>query len=90
MAEGAHGKNGDGDEGRIVAVERAEIKRHRHLGDFEFLLPEHPLKGERGKEIDMLDVDALGMHAPVGERARMLVILRREGELQIGHGDLPR
>src|SRR6266704_249711 len=85
VAEEARGKHRDGDEGWLLPHERNAIRRERHLRRVELAVAQHPEEGLLDVEVLIHEVDALGTHAAVGERARAVVVPAREGKLELGH-----
>ena len=75
----------NGDERRIVLVQRVEIEGQPQLGGFELALAHHAVEGRRRKRVVIGEIDALGLDAAVHQRARAIVIPARQGHLQIGH-----
>src|SRR6266705_3438547 len=86
VPEKARWKNGDGDEGGVLTHERHAIRGQRHLRRVELAVAQHPEKRLLDEEFVIDEVDALGVHAAVGERASAVVVPAGEGELESGHG----
>src|SRR5204863_9330675 len=73
-------------EGRIVPHERHAIRGQRHLRCVELAVAQHPEKRLLDEKFVIDEIDALGMHAAVGERAGSVVVPAGEGELESRHG----
>src|SRR3989442_7098114 len=86
VPEKARWKNGDGDEGGVLTHERHAIRGQRHLRRVELAVAQHPEKRLLDEEFVIDEVDALEVHAAVGERASAVVVPAGEGELESGHG----
>src|SRR4051812_15709309 len=90
VAERARREDRDGDERRLIRVERLHVRGERHLGGIELLearlAPERLLDLER--QVD--EVDAFHAHAAVGERARAVVGPAGEGEAKSLHDSRER
>src|SRR2546422_469920 len=86
VPEKARWKNGDGDEGGVLTHERHAIRGQRHLRRVELAVAQHPEKRLLDEEFVIDEVDALRVHAAVGERASAVVVPAGEGELESGHG----
>src|SRR5882762_4841289 len=86
MPEKARWKERDGDEGRVLPHERHAIGGQRHLRRVELAVAQHPEKRLLDEEFVIDEVDALGTHAAVGERASTIVVPAGEGELESRHG----
>ena len=73
-----------------AALER-RIGRKRQLGDVELLPVQHALEGlARAKNLDV-EIDALGLHPAVDQRAGAVVVPAGERELEVRHrSSLPR
>jgi len=78
------GKHRDGDERRVLAHQRHAIRGHRHLRDIELAVAQHAEEGLFDEEVVVDEVDALGTHAAVGERARAVVVPAGERKLKLG------
>ena len=80
------GKTGIAMNGAIVAPQRHRVRRQRHLGHVEFAVPQHAEERLLDVELEILEVDAVGPHAAVGERARAVVVPAGQREAQARHG----
>src|SRR5207247_1260716 len=86
VTEEARGEHRDRDEGRIIPHERHAIRGQRHLRCIELAVAQHPEKSLLDEEIVVDEVDALGAHAAVGERAGSVVVPAGERKLKSRHG----
>ena len=85
VAEEARGEHRDRDEGGLLPHERNAVRGERHLRRVELAVAQHPEEGLLDEEVLVDEVDALGPHAAVGERARAIVVPAGEGKLELGH-----
>ncbi len=74
VAEEPHRKNRNGDERRIVEIERAEIEGQPHFRSVKLAVLEQTLEYVRREQRLMAQLDSFGAHAAVRERARAIVI----------------
>ena len=62
MAKEARRKDRDRDERARLAEHRDRVRRQRHLGDVELAMPQHPEEGLLDGQIEIGEVDAVGLH----------------------------
>ncbi len=89
LPEAARREHRNGDERRIVARDRHRVRRQRHLGDVEFAVPQHPEERLLDVQVEVVEIDAVGTHGSVRERAGPVVVPAGQGQLQSWHGHLP-
>src|SRR2546428_5011833 len=90
MAEEPRGKHWDRDECGIFARDRHGIRGKRHLGDVEFAVPQHAEERLLDMLVQIDKLDAFGLDAAVGERARAVVIPAGQGQPQLAQIDSPK
>src|SRR5215813_2107047 len=72
----------------IAARLQRRVGRERELGDLELLFVQHALEAlARPQHLD-IEIDAVGLHAPVHQRAGAVIVPAGERELEIGHWGL--
>ena len=86
MPEEPRQENRDRHERRIVGEERHDIRGQRHLRDLELAVAQHAEEGLFHGQVQAGEVDAVGPHAAVEERAGTVVAPAREGQRQSRHG----
>ncbi len=89
VAEEARGKHRNGDEGRVLARQRHRIGGQRHLRRVELAVAQHAEERLLDRQLEDVEIDALGRDAAVGERADAVVVPAGKGQAQLRHRRIP-
>src|SRR5207253_6850852 len=85
MAKEPRRKNRDRDERPLGLRQRNGVRRQGHFGDIEFAMPEHPEKCFLDRHVQIVEIDAIGLHRTVTKRARAIVVPTRKAQAQLCH-----
>jgi hypothetical protein len=87
MAEHPRERHRHRHERALAAPLQRRVGGERELGDLEFPVVEHALERlARAQDLD-IEIDAVGLDAPVHQRAGAVVVPAGERELEVGHGE---
>ena len=90
VSEHARGKDRDRDERWIGREERHYVRGEGHLGGVELPMPQHAEERLLDRQVQIPQVDAVGLDAALGQRPGPVVVPAPERQAEFGHFDPPR
>ena len=78
VPEEARREHRDGDERPVGREQRHHVGRQRHLRGVELAVPQHPEERLLDRQVQVVEVDAVGLDAPLEQRAGPVVVPARQ------------
>ncbi len=85
MAEKSGRENRNGDKRGLGRGQRHDVRGQGHLGDIELPVPQHAEEGFFHRQRQVVQIDAIGLHALLEEGTRAVVVPTGQRQSQLRH-----